>query len=386
MGRKAGKRLRHKELSVAVPPEERDRAIRTDGSSRLRRWTKPLLVTLVGFTLLLWLFSRPGITSVASGLDQPRGLAFDKSGNLYVASVGGVQAAANGESVQDTNHSGQIIRIAPDQTKTVLLDRLPFTRYPVAGDVGAADVTLVGDTVYVLTGEGYDDQLSRAVLRAVPGAAPEYVASILNFAQSIVPLDSLILSGGLPSNPYALVAAPDGQTLYVSDGASGHIFSITLDGRIRIFATLPNMPPLAGLAWGPDGRLYVAMFSSLPHAPGSGAIYAADADGTFSMVADGLTMPIDVGFDAAGTMYVLEFGSGQNPEQPYAPGGGRLLRREQHSSWAVVLDRLDYPTAMAFSPSGDVYLTVNGAFTQPKQGSILRIPCRSLGLSAACTP
>jgi hypothetical protein len=95
-------------------------------------------------------------------------------------------------------------------------------------------------------------------------------------------------------------------------------------------------------------------------------------------------MPIDVGFDAAGTMYVLEFGDGRQVDQPYAGNGGRLLRVERDGARAVVLDRLDHPTAMAFAPSGDLFVAVGGAFSTPGQGAILRVPCRILGSEPAC--
>jgi sugar lactone lactonase YvrE len=170
-----------------------------------------------------------------------------------------------------------------------------------------------------------------------------------------------------------MAAAPDGSALYVSDGASGRVLRVTLDGHIRVFAELPNMPPLTGLAFGPDGKLYVTMFSTLPHTPGSGEIWSLDSDGKPSIAVRGLTMPIDVGFDAVGTMYVLEFSDGRQPNHPYAADNGRLLRIEPDGSAMVVLDRLNYPTAMVFSHSGDLYIAVSGAFATAGQGAILKI-------------
>jgi sugar lactone lactonase YvrE len=181
-----------------------------------------------------------------------------------------------------------------------------------------------------------------------------------------------------------MVAAPDGSLLYVADGASGRVLRVALDGKISVFAELPGMPPLAGLEFGPDGRLYVADFSAGPHAPGSGAIWAADRSGKLTPAAAGLTMPIDVGFDATGALYVLEFSDGKRPAQPYAAGLGRLLRIERDGTRTVVLERLNYPTAMAFSRTGDLYIAVNGAFSAPGQGTILKLACGALGAPAAC--
>jgi sugar lactone lactonase YvrE len=194
----------------------------------------------------------------------------------------------------------------------------------------------------------------------------------------------MIGANAIAANPYAMVSAPDRRALYVADSASGRVLRVTLDGDIRVFAELPNMPPLTGLAFAPDGKLYFADFSTLPHAPGSGAIWAADPSGKLAVAVGGLTMPIDVGFDSAGTMYVLEFGDGRQRGQPYADGG-RLLRIEGDETQTVVLDRLNYPTAMAFSRTGDLYIAVGGAFTAQGQGEILKVQCYALGAPEACS-
>ena len=70
------------------------------------------------------------------------------------------------------NHSGRVVRIDAHRHMTAVVSDLPYTHYTASGDVGAADVAMLGGALYVLTGEGYDDRLSRAVLRGVrPGSA-----------------------------------------------------------------------------------------------------------------------------------------------------------------------------------------------------------------------
>jgi sugar lactone lactonase YvrE len=348
------------------------------------RWCRTILVLLAGLGLLSSCMARPVVELFATGLNQPRGMAFDGAGNLFVAEAGALDPAAAGGSQPETNHSGRVVRIDTNRHVTTIVDGLPFTHYTTSGDIGATDVVMLGDALYVLTGEGYDDQLSRSVLGVTPGGPPQPVASILNFAIDTTPLDYQLSHGGVPTNPYAMAVAPDGSTLYITDGASGRVLRATLDGNIRLFAELPNMPPLTGLAFGSDAMLYFAMFSTLPHTPGSGVIWAADPSGKLTAAAEGLTMPIDVGFNDAGMMYVLEFSDGLQPQQPYAAGSGRLLRIERHGAQTVVLDRLDYPTAMVFSHTGDLYIAVSGAFTAPGEGAILKVPCRMLGAPEAC--
>jgi sugar lactone lactonase YvrE len=348
-----------------------------------QRWTALMLLT--GLAVLSACMGRPAVEQFATGLNQPRGMAFDAAGNLFIAEAGTPDPADSGAIQPETNHSGRVLRVDANRQVTTVVDGLPYTRYITSGDVGPADVAMLGGTLYLLTGEGYDDQLSRSVLRVTPGGPPQPVASLLSFAMDTMPLEYQMSAGGAPSNPYAMAAAPDGRALYVADSASGRVLRVTLDGHIQLFAELPDMPPVAGLAFGPDVKLYFTMFSMLPHTPGSGEIWAADPAGTLTIAASGLTMPIDVGFDAAGTLYVLEFSDGRQPNQPYAAGNGRLLRLEPDGSRAVVLEGLNYPTAMAFSRTGDLYIAVSGAFSLPGQGAILKVPCLVLDASQACS-
>jgi len=353
----------------------------TKGTVTAYSRTLALLALLAGLGLLSSCLARPVVEPFATGLNQPRGMVFDDAGNLFVAEAGAPDAQAEAESPISTNHSGRVVRIALDRQVATVVDGLPFTHYSDSGtDVGSADVVVLAGALYVLTGEGYD-RLSRAVLRVQPGEPPQPVASILNFAMAGTPLAQMIGPNAVAANPYAMVAAPDASALYVADGASGRVLRVTLDGNISVFAELPDMPPLTGLAFGPDGRLYFADFSPLPHISGSGAIWAADQAGELAVAAAGLTMPIDIGFDAAGAMYVLEFGAGQQPGQPYAAGGGRLLRIARDGARTVVLDRLNYPTAMVFSRTGDLYIAVSGVFSAPGQGEILKVPCAVLSSS-----
>lgn len=345
-------------------------------------WWRALLM-LLGSGLLSASVPPTIARPFAVGLSEPRGMALDAAGNLIVAETGAFDPAS-GDLPVTSNHRSGVARVALDGRVTPMLHGLPAVHYRGSGiDVGVADVAVIDGTLYLLTGEG-DDRLSRAVLRVPADGRPELVASILNFAMAGSPLGQMMGASAIAANPYAMVAAPDGSALYVADGAAGRVLRVGLDGSIRVFAALPKLDPLTGLAFGPDGRLYFADFGPLPHVPGSGTIWAADPSGQLSVAASGLTMPIDVAFDRAGTLYVLEFGDSRAPGGPYAPDSGRLQRIERNGTRALVLDRLNFPTAMVFSPAGDLYLAVGGAFSAARQGAILKVPCRALGRPRAC--
>lgn len=313
-----------------------------------------------------------------SGLTQPRGLALEADGSLLVAEAGLADPARRTPPIT-TNQSGRVLRITPDRRIDVLADGLPYQLDTASGtDIGPADVLALGGERYLLMGEGVAP-LSRMVLRLRPGSPPEPVASVLNFAMKDNLFAKMVGGAGVQANPFAMVATPDGKALLLSDGASGRVLRAGLDGQISVYAEVPKMPPLTGMAFGPDGRLYVAVFSVLPHTPGTGAVWAADGPGSIRPALEGLTMPIDVAFDAAGRLHVLEFGDGRSPKEPYAGGGGRLLRVGADGSRQVVLDHLDHPTSMLFTPAGDLLIAVGGAFSGAGQGKILRLACAELG-------
>ncbi|MEN9933770.1 MAG: hypothetical protein RLZZ387_349 [Chloroflexota bacterium] len=343
---------------------------------RCSRFVSRPVLLLLALLLAAACAAPPRLETVATGLSQPRGMVLAPSGDLIVAEAGAPDLEEEAAPVS-INESGRVSRVSSAGQVTPLVERLPFTHDVASGtDVGPADVALLGGTLYVLTAEGHAP-LSRMLLRVAPGEPPQQVASFLAFALNDNLFGKMMGGAGVQANPFGLAAAPDGSAFYVSDGASGRVLKVTLDGQITVFAEVPKMPPLTGLTFGPDGRLYVTVFSVLPHTPGTGALWAADMAGGFAPVAEGLTMPIDVGFDPKGALYVLEFGDGRSPREPYA-GQGRLLRVGSGGERSVVLDRLDHPTSMLFSPGGDLFIALSGAFSGAGEGSIVRVRCEEL--------
>jgi hypothetical protein len=319
----------------------------------------------------------PTYEVVLDDLSEPRGLWLRADGTLCVAEAGGLAAGqevgqrpatlqANTGALTCLNSEGQREQIARN---------LPYVLYTGDGvSVGPTDVAEIDGLLYLLTGEGYG-RLSRRLLRVGKGEPRQTVANFEHIPGHDVSEDYFNPTAAA-SNPYAMVPDPANQRFLVTDGATGRVLAAGLDGRIRVYSVAKGHEVLTGIAWGPDGLLYVASFSQLPHRAGAGAILSVQPDGTAAVVLSNLTMPIDLAFDKLGHLYVLEFADGAGSSGPYRNTKGRLLRFvRQGYGWAagqVLVEALPYPTAMLFGPDDSLYLSIHGAFSPSGSGAVLR--------------
>lgn len=296
---------------------------------------------------------------VAGKLTGPRGLALGPDGALYVAETG---TAAAG---------GRISRIDAQGVRHTVVEGLPYATHAGTEETGAAAIAFRRGELYILQGYGSAEQ-SRALLRAGPNGL-EKLADFAAFEEQYDPDGA---PGG--SNPFAMLYDDTADVFYVSDAGANALLRVRFDGTIETVAVWKDNRVPAGLARGPDGALYVALFSSFPHDAGQGRIDRVWPDGTVQVAVGGLTMPIGVAFDPTGALYVLEFASSLQlqPRLGFRPNSGRLLSvtgaRQQ-----VLLDRLPYPTALLAAPNGDLFVSISGAFSPPESGAVVRVaPCR----------
>jgi sugar lactone lactonase YvrE len=299
---------------------------------------------------------RSGLVEIASGLTNPRAIAVEPDGALLVAEAG--------TGADD----GRVARVDRAGRATVLLERLPSFPYTPSEIVGPAAVRPGPDGLYVLLGLGRDERRSGGLLRLREGDL-ELLASLRFAARSAPDGDTTI------SNPFDVWLEPDG-TAYVSDASANVVWRVDPDRRVSVhvaWTALQNPVP-TGLARGPDGDYYVALFSPEPHAPGTGQVVRFDRSGQRAVAVDGLTMPIALAFERDGALLVLELGSGFRPDaQPAFPAcAGRLLRVAGRRR-EVVAERLDRPTDVAVGPDGAIYLTIGGAFGRPGSGRVVRL-------------
>lgn len=314
---------------------------------------------------------------VVSGLDDPFGLSYDH-GKFYVAE----------------SSSGEISGFVPGGDPTVRL----------ADFVGPAGVDKQDGRLFVVTGGGEPGVPGAATLwtskRGEPRKAlanlEEYELAEnpdgqLQFGPDGAPLDAL-------SNPFAVLAGHGDSSAYayVADAGGNSVLAVDEDGTVSTFFAppvvttgacegLPNNDPEhagcdpvpTGLAWGPDGNLYVSTLSA--EVPGEGRVYVLDpCSGEVVDWIGGFSAPTGVAVGDDGEVYVSELLEGAPVEEPgpdFDPSAvGRIVRVDTDGNRSIA--QVTMPVGLTFA-DGSLYSTawsVAGSFLmQPGLGQVVKV-------------
>lgn len=319
----------------------------------------------------------PGVSTVISELNEPRGLLVTGDGSICVAEAGFVDEVTTDVATIgriDTT-TGSISCRRPDGAVETLIDGLAYVKYPTSGvSTGPADVAELDGRILVLVGESFGPGSRTLSEVQADGDGLTVVADLLAFAHEQYP--DALTDGLVLSNPFAMLYQDEYRRFLITDGATGHVVSAGLDGSVEVFSRVEGHHVLTGIASEPGGAVHVASFSPLPHPEGAGSILRLDVDGRAVPVVEGLTMPIDLAFDREGRMLVLEFAGGSE-DDPYGGTPGSLLRLSRTAGgWSppeVLIDGLEYPTALAVLDDGGILLSLRGAFSEPGSGEVVRV-------------
>jgi sugar lactone lactonase YvrE len=133
----------------------------------------------------------------------------------------------------------------------------------------------------------------------------------------------------------AALASDSSGRVYVQNPSSGRIGRIRSDGSMERFATVS--PGNNGIAFGPDGRIYVAETAK-------GRIVALNDQGHAAVLVDGIHAT-GLTVTHAGNIYVTE-------SVDSAPDSGKVWLIRPHGSKTVVAQGLNGPTGVSLSPDG----------------------------------
>ncbi len=339
--------------------------------------------------------SIPIIEVIASGLDNPRGLAIGPDGAVYVAQAG---RGGSGPCITNSNNrhvcygaTSAITRITPFGTWDVVR-HLPSLAPPpddaAAGTeaIGAVDLVFDGK----LGGVAVVGLGANPALRASLGAAGTRFGRLVRFNifgasafdQDISAYEAANNpDGGLvDSNPYGLAVLPSG--LAVADAGANDVLLVG-PGGISTAAVFPNvlvpfgppgnMVPMqavpTSVTRGRDEALYVGQLTGFPFPPGGASVFKVFPGGVPTVFADGFTNIIDVKFGRDGSLYVLQISAnGLLSGNPL----GKLVRvATDGSRTEIAAGALIAPGGLALGADGSIY--VSRFATLPGAGDVVRI-------------
>jgi len=356
------------------------------------------------------------ITPVVSGLEGPRGVAFDGRGNLYVSETGKYFDIAAGPF--GVSRTGKVDRFRLSASGARLVWSTAFDSLYDSAHGGPEVLGPEGITTFCpgTAAESCQVRMIESESRDGVNATNEGLhAPKLSFSQ-IGHLYALNPETGKPtdksdvgdqqyawtaahaslweefpdSNPYGVLMTRDGKTgkprTFVIDAGANTVLEIMNNGTARVIAFIPNDPirdstPTCA-AVGPDGALYVGTLDLVANlfvfGPGQSHVYRVDPDTTEDFItagthvwASGLTTLTACTFDRSGNFWATEM------FQPNSAGPpGDLVRIpfgnpsvHQH----VGGGSLPLPGGITPGPGETLYVSVNSANTAPGSGKVVRV-------------
>ncbi len=290
---------------------------------------------------------------VAEGLLNPIGLALLPDGGLLIAEEGtGEDDTSAGVSLMSEGRVERVVSGLPSGRDSGDLSGVPL--------VG---VSPDGALVYTAHfGAGTLLTLPPPSLNAVDAGV---VLGADDLGTAMEPLNRVEVV-----NPFDITFSPDGRPV-VTDASGNGVAMETSDGQTRFIHRFGELtdpgddaitvdPVPTGIARVGD-EYYVTLFGGCPYPEGVGRLVAIDGERGERIVADGLTMPIDVTVDGAGTVWVLEFaqfeeGASCFSGEGYQPATGRLGRLVD-GELETVADGLDFPGSVLAAPDGSLYVS-----------------------------
>jgi hypothetical protein len=329
----------------------------------------------------------PTVTVVASGLRNPRGLAGDDAATFFVAEAGKGGTRRCGEGPLGEMCAARTGRITHVQAGALdPLVRLSSLALPDGSSAfGPHDVAVAqGGALFATVGLGGHletrDQFGRAgawfgtLVRTGVGGRTRVIADLVAYEDAHDPNGD-----GPDSDPYGILRV--GSRTVVTDAGGNSLLRVSKTGRIKTLAVFPDrMVDFQGeqvpmdsvptsVVLGSDGAYYVSELTGFPFPVGGARVYRVVPGEEPEIFATGFTNIIDIAFDSAGNLWVLEIA--HNSLAAEAPFGA-LLKVAPNGTQTVVLDEgLSFPTSVAITATGSLLVTNCGVC--PEDGEVLQV-------------
>lgn len=325
----------------------------------------------------------PGATVAASGLVNPRGFTWGDDGTLYVALAGtggAVMATTPAPIVEALGpfYIGETAAVARVEggCPVAVASGLPSAANALAGTYGVADVAILGDQLYALVvggGEVRDrPDVPSGVYTVVADGGMTLVADLSAWTRAN-PTEALPWDYDPETGGFDMVAGTD--RLWISQPNRDEVLTVTPDGTVRRIVDLSaSHPVLTGIALAPDGGVYVGTLTALPFPEGGAKVLHVGLDGTVTDAWTGLTTVTGVAVGPDGTLYAAEMATKMTDAPPFlTPGTGRVVRQTGPDGAEVIAEGLMLPVGLGFGPDGGLYVAAPAVGANAGEGMILRL-------------
>jgi hypothetical protein len=344
-----------------------------------------------------------GITTtievIASGLNAPRGLVYDRDLHRVLVAEAGVKAGDTGPCgfaerglPMCLGPTGSIFEYSEvDGVSRRILTGLPSTALQFDAPtvvIGLHDLTLFEGRITVAFGtlgnKPYRESLGPDAALLGQVATVTGSGKVKPFGDILTFIDQRYAPEHLEANPYGVIVGPYGTVVANAGGPSrdrgNNLILVKPNGAIVELAQFPQRPSITDpneliesvptcVAQGPDGAFYVGELTGDPFFPGEARVWRVVPGQPATVYAAGFTTIIDVAFDEQGRLLVL-----QTSNNPFtATADGALIRVEHDGTRTTLASAgLANPGGVAVVGNGVYYIT-SGIATGGGTGRLLKL-------------